>query len=73
MLDREAVGEFLHDELEEVGIEVPKDIRKGSLVETFCQYVEEDYYEWLRDNFESFFDHGDPDWGRIREKVRRVE
>jgi len=28
-------------------------------------------YEWLKDNFKSFFEHGEPDWEWIREKVRR--
>ncbi len=32
-----------------------------------------DYYEWLRDNFKSFFDHGNPDWDWIREKIRPSE
>ena len=39
-------------------------------METFCQYVEDDYYEWLKDNFKSFFEHGEPDWDWIRGKVR---
>ena len=72
MLDREVVEEFLDDELAEIEIEIPEDIDKDSLVETFCQCVEEDYYEWLRDNFKWFFDHGDPDWVRIRRRVEQV-
>jgi len=36
----------------------------------FCQYVEDDYYEWLKDNFKSFFDHGNPDWEWIKEKIK---
>jgi len=28
------------------------------------------FYEWLKDNFKSFFEHGNPDWELIREKVR---
>ncbi len=39
-------------------------------MEAFCQYVEDDYYEWLKDNFKSFFNHGEPDWEWIRERVR---
>jgi hypothetical protein len=73
MLDREVVREFLNDELQAFEIEVPKDIQEDSLVETFCRYVEDDYYEWLKDNFKSFFDHGDPDWDGIRERAGRVE
>ena len=52
MLDRKAVREFLDEELE--GMEIPDDIFKEALVETFCKYVEDDYYEWLKDNFKSF-------------------
>ena len=73
MLDREVVREFLNDKLQAFEIEVPKDIREDSLVDTFCKYVEDDYYEWLKDNFKSFFNHGDPDWDRIRDRAGRVE
>ncbi len=68
MLDRDVVEEFLDCELE--GIEIPADISKEQLVEAFCQYVEDDYYEWLKDNFKSFFDHCNPDWEWIREKLK---
>jgi hypothetical protein len=70
MLDRDDVEEFLDCKLEELEIEIPKDISKEQLVEAFCQYVEDDYYEWLKDNFKSFFEHGEPDWEWIRDKVR---
>jgi len=67
MLDRQVVKEFLQDELK--GIEVTKDISTDDLVETFCKYTEEDYYEWLKDNFKSFFNHWNPDWDWIRERI----
>ena len=66
MLDREVVEEFLDCKFEELELEIPRDIKKEELVEAFCQYVEDDYYEWLKDNFKSFFNHGDPDWEWIR-------
>jgi len=69
MLDRDVVEEFLECEFEELELEIPEDISKDALVEAFCQYVEDDYYEWLKDNFKSFFDHGNPDWERIRGKL----
>jgi len=68
MLDRDVVEEFLDCELE--GIDIPGDISKEQLAEAFCQYVEDDYYEWLKDNFKSFFDHGNPDWKWIKEKIK---
>jgi len=52
VLDKNVVGEFLDEELKEV--EVPDDIFKEVLVETFCKYVEDDYYEWFKDNFKDF-------------------
>jgi len=70
MLDRDVVGEFLDCEFEDM--EVPEDIDKGALVEAFCQYVENDYYEWLKDNFKSFFNQGDPDWEWIRERTETL-
>ena len=73
MLDREVVGEFLDGEFEEGDWEIPADIPKDDLVEAFCQYPEDDYYEWLKDNSKSFFDHGNPDWDWIRDKIKAHE
>jgi len=70
MLDRDDVEEFLDCKLKELEIEIPKDISKQQLVEAFCQYVEDDYYEWLKDNFKSFFGDGEIDWEWIRGKIR---
>jgi len=70
MLDRGVVEEFLDCKLEELELKIPKDISKEQLVEIFCQYVEDDYYEWLKDNFKSFFVHCEPDWEWIRDRVR---
>ena len=70
MLDRDAVEEFLDSEFEDMELEIPEDIPKEQLVEAFCQYIEDDYYEWLKANFESFLDHGEPDWEWIREKIK---
>ena len=69
MLDRKVVREFLDEELKEV--EVPDDIFKEVLVEAFSKYVEDDYYEWLKDNFKSFFNSGNPDWQWVRERIKK--
>ncbi|MDH5365193.1 MAG: hypothetical protein OEW82_08600 [Dehalococcoidia bacterium] len=69
MLDRAVVEEFLDCQLEDMDLEFPKDISKEQLVEAFCQYVEDDYYEWLKDSFKSFFNHGNPDWEWISKKI----
>jgi len=71
MLDRAVVKEFLNCELRD--LEIPEDISKDALVEAFCQYTEDDYYEWLKDNFKSFFNHYNPDWYWIRNKIRAHE
>ncbi len=69
MLDRQVVKEFLEEELD--GIEIPKNILSKDLTEAFCKYVEDDYYEWLRDNFKAFSNHWKPDWSLIRERIER--
>ncbi|MBF8268061.1 MAG: hypothetical protein HW388_1569 [Dehalococcoidia bacterium] len=70
MLDRQVVQEFLESQLEDIDLAIPGDIEMELLVETFCQYTEDDYYEWLKDNFKSFFEHGNPDWEWVRRKIR---
>jgi len=72
MLDRMVVEEFLECQFEDLELGIPEDISKRQLVEAFCQYVEDDYYEWLKDNFKSFSNHGNPDWEWIRERVETV-
>jgi len=67
MLDRQVVKEFLEEALDGIGI--PQNILFGDLVEIFCKYIEDDYYEWLKDNFKSFFNYGNPDWGYIKERI----
>ena len=73
MLDRQVVEEFLEGEFEDGDWEIPKDIPNEALVEAFCQYVEDDYYEWLQDNLKSFFNHGDPDWQWIMGRLTSGE
>ena len=73
MLDRAVVEDFLDREFEDGDWEIPENITKEALVEAFCEYVEDDYYEWLKDNFKSFFNHGEPDREWIREKVKTSE
>ena len=73
MLNRQVVEEFLDLEFEDGGLEFPEDIPWDALVEAFCQYTKDDYYEWLKDNFKSFFNHGDPDWNWIRDKIKDNE
>ena len=73
MLDRQVVEEFLDWEFEEGDWKTPEDIPKEALVEAFCQYVEDDYYEWLKDIFKSFFIHSDPDWEWIKGRLATSE
>ena len=73
MLDREVVEEFLNWEFEDLELEISEDIPKEALVEAFCQYTKDDYYEWLKDNFKSFFNHGNLDWEWIRGRLTAYE
>lgn len=68
MLNREDIAEFLDEELEWSGLEVPEDISKEDLVEAFCQYVEIDYYDWLKSNFNTFFES---DWANTRKIIKK--
>lgn len=72
MLDRQVVEDFLDRAFQEGDWEIPADIPKDKLVETFCLYTEDDYYEWLKDNFKSFFEGG-PDWNWIRGKMEHYD
>ncbi len=67
MLDRNVIKEFLEDNFAE--IKIPKNVSKENLLQAFCNYVEDDYYEWLSDNYKTFFNHGHPDWSWIKGKV----
>ena len=69
MIDRKVVREFLDEELREM--KIPKDISEEAFIDTFCKYVEDDFYEWLKDNFKSFLNYGNPDWQWIRERIKK--
>ena len=73
MIDRDSLEEFLELEFAESDLEIPRDISREDLVEAFSEYLEDGYYEWLRDNFRSFFNDGDPDWEWIREQIEANE
>ena len=70
MLDIAVIKEFLNEEFDDLDLKIPEDVSRSSLVETFCHYTEDDYYDWLKDNFKSFFEHGNPDWNWIRNKIK---
>ncbi|MGE4412164.1 MAG: hypothetical protein AB7E45_00530 [Candidatus Caldatribacteriota bacterium] len=67
MLDKNVIKELLEENLAE--IKIPKHISKENLFQAFCNYVEDDYYEWLNDNYKDFFNHGNPDWSWIKERT----
>lgn len=68
MLNRKVVGDFLKEKLEE---KIPKDIVFSELVETFCLYVEDDFYEWLKDNFYSFYGSELVFWNNVRGRIEQ--
>jgi hypothetical protein len=48
MLDREVIKELVTDWLQESdNLPLPKNIKKKELIEAFCQFTEDDHYEWL--------------------------
>ena len=69
MLDRQVVKEFLEEELKDSRIEIPEDISFDILAETFCKFTEDDLYEWLKDNYKSFFNHNNPDWKWLNDRI----
>jgi len=69
MLDHTVIEDFLNKEFDDLDLKIPDDISRSALVDIFCNYTENDYYEWLKDNFKSFFDHGNPDWDWIRNEI----
>jgi len=73
MLDRGVIEQLLDWEFEGLDLDIPEDIPREAVIEAFCQYTEEDYHEWLKDNLRSFFDNGGPDWDWIREKIKANE
>ena len=73
MLDRKVVETFVLEKLTDAGIDIPERVDEKKLVEAFCRFTEDDYYEWLKDNFKSFFNHGNPDWDWIVERLAEVE
>ena len=73
MLDRIVVLEFIENKLDEDAI--PGDINRKDLAEVFALFVEDDLYEWLKDNFKSFFysEINGINWDRIREKIKEMK
>jgi len=72
MLNREVIKDFLIAEFEDF-TEIPDDINLDILAGDFADYVESDYYEWLRDNFKSYFFSNGVDgfsWDDVRERIK---
>ncbi|MEK7263320.1 MAG: hypothetical protein AAB071_02275 [Bacteroidota bacterium] len=69
MLDRAVVKEFLIEEFEDAN-PIPDNIDINILVEDFSIYVENDFYEWLKDNFNSYFYNSDFDWDSVKDKLQ---
>lgn len=70
MIDREIVEELIEEKFNESGIKIPRGLSKKVLTETFCKYTEDDYYEWIKDNFKTFFNYNNPDWDWIKGRIK---
>lgn len=64
MLDRKLILEFL----KEKDLDLPKNLSLEKVNEAFCEYVENDFWDWLNDNYQTFFNQDNPDWKWI-EKI----
>lgn len=71
MLDRAVIADLVKGEMKEQDIKLPQNMNFKKLVETFCQFMENDYYEWFRDNYKTFFNHGNPSWKQIKEQIQK--
>lgn len=65
MLSRESVKSYFEELIKEDKIELPKDISVDDIAELFCIYLETDYYDWLKSNFNSFVKQND-DWFKYK-------
>jgi nuclear transport factor 2 (NTF2) superfamily protein len=72
MLDRQVIQEFVRERFQECGYRLPKGISWVEFTEAFCRWTERDYYEWLKDNYKHFFNHGDPNWDEISKRVQKL-
>lgn len=70
MLDREVVKEFLINQFEDFE-PIPEFIDSDKLTEDFCIYVENDYYEWLKDNYKSYFFRTEFSWDNILNRLEK--
>lgn len=69
MLDREVIKDFLIAEFEDTN-PIPKGIDLDKLAEDFAVYTENDLYEWLKDNYKSYFFQGEHfDWSDVKERL----
>jgi hypothetical protein len=73
MLDKEIVRWFLEEKIKDWEIDIPEDIDFDDLIEVFYDYLEDDTYEWLKENFKCFFNRGNPDWDWIRDRIEKVK
>lgn len=72
MLNEAVVEGFLDCRFEDMELEFPRIYPNNALVGIFCQYVEGNYYEWLKDRIKSFFDHGEHDWEWVKKRVNMI-
>ena len=69
MLDRLVVKGFLLNKFQEAKLCIPKDIEMQKLINDFIKFTEDDMYEWLKDNYKTYFNYNNPDWNFIRKRL----
>jgi hypothetical protein len=67
MLDRKLILEFL----QEKDLDLPNNLSLEKVNEIFCKYVEDGFFDWLNDNYQTFFNQDNPDWNWIEKIANR--
>ncbi|MBI4301552.1 MAG: hypothetical protein HY664_03000 [Chloroflexi bacterium] len=68
IIDELFIRDYLRERLEDDEIELPDGVSLDDLADDFMEYIEIDIYEWLRDNYRSFF--RDFDWEPVSKKAK---
>jgi hypothetical protein len=69
MLYRKVIKDFLIAEFQNSN-PIPKDIDLDKLTEDFSIYTENDFYEWLKDNFKSYFFKTEFSWENVKDRLK---
>jgi hypothetical protein len=73
MSDREFYEESPEWELDDFDLESSDDLDLDIIAEEdLSEFIDEEYFDWLKEYFEPFFEKGDANWDEIDEQIRRL-